>query len=574
VGVLAVVWLVLYVAAGSGVAKGTTVLGVAIGGQSTEQAKTTLQRELADEAGAAIPVQASEATAAVQPESAGLALDVDATVAAATARSWNPLHLVSALAGGQEVEPVVSVDRAALSGAVDRLAEKTDRPAVEGSLKYNQDAVPEPVQPVEGLRLARPGAVDALAAAYLVGGYLDGMPVELPVDVDEPEVSSAEVTRVAQEIALPATSGDVTVTAEGASATLTPKDIAAALTFTPDGKGSLQPVLDGEVLHAGLGKQLASVERPARDARFRIRSGTPKVVPSRLGNEVLPETLAAAVLPILTQTGPARTVDVPLEPSEPELSTEEAQALGITERVSTFTTYYPSDFAPRLTNIHRAADLMDRTLVLPGKVFSLNRTVGERTPERGFAAGYIINNGQLEVDFGGGVSQLVTTTFNAAYFAGLEIVEHHPHSFYISRYPEGREATVAWGVKDLRVRNDSPNGILITTSYTNSSVTVNVYGTKRYRIESVKGDRYDIRPFEVINDTRAEGVNQGDCVATEGVSGFRVVVTRLFYEGNTRVKSEEFRTKYEPEHEVRCGVNPDPPPPPDDDEPDTPDEPD
>ena len=299
-------------------------------------------------------------------------------------------------------------------------------------------------------------------------------------------------------------------------------------------------------------------------------------MPSRLGNEVLPETLAAAVLPVLTQTGAARTVDVTLEPSEPELSTEEAQALGITERVSTFTTYYPSDFAPRLTNIHRAADLMDRTLVMPGKVFSLNRTVGERTPERGFAAGYIINNGQLEVDFGGGVSQLVTTTFNAAYFAGLEIVEHHPHSFYISRYPEGREATVAWGVKDLRFRNDSPNGILVTTSYTNSSVTVNVYGTKRYRIESVKGERYDIRPFEVINDTRAEGVNQGDCVATEGVSGFRVVVTRLFYEGNTRVKSEEFRTKYEPEHEVRCRADdPEPPPPPpDDDEPDTPDEPD
>ena len=425
------------------------------------------------------------------------------------------------------------------------------------------------------MRLARPGAVDALADAYLVGGYLDGKPVELPVDVDEPEVSSAEVTRVAEEIALPATADDLTVTAAGASATLTPKDIAAALTFTPDGKGSLQPVLDGEVLHAGLGSQLAEVERPARDARFRIRSGTPKVVPSRLGNEVLPETLAAAVLPVLTQTGVARTVDVPLEPSEPELSTEEAQALGITERISTFTTYYPSDFAPRLTNIHRAADLMDRTLVLPGKVFSLNRTVGERTPERGFAAGYIINNGLLEVDFGGGVSQLVTTTFNAAYFAGLEIVEHHPHSFYISRYPEGREATVAWGVKDLRVRNDSPNGILITTSYTNSSVTVNVYGTKRYRIESVKGDRYDITPFRVIDDTRAEGVNQGDCVASEGVPGFRVVVTRLFYEGSTRVKSEEFRTKYEPEHEVRCGVNdPEPPPPQDDDEPDDPDDPD
>jgi len=385
------------------------------------------------------------------------------------------------------------------------------------------------------------------------------------VDVDEPEVSPAEVTRVAEELARPATAENLTVTVEGTQAVLTPKDIAAALTFTPDGQGSLQPVLDGEALHAGLGQQLAAVERPARDATFRIRPGGPQVVPARQGRQVQPETLAAAVLPVLTQSGAARTVDVPLEPSEPAVSTETAQGLGITERISTFTTYYPSDFPPRLTNIHRAADLMNRTLVLPGKVFSLNRTVGERTAERGFAAGYIINNGQLEVDFGGGVSQLVTTTFNAAYFAALEFVEHHPHSFYISRYPEGREATVAWGVKDLRFRNDSPNGIFITTSYTNSSVTVNVYGTKRYRIESVKGPRYDVRPFEVVNDTRAEGVDQGDCVATEGVPGFRVVVTREFYEGSTRVRSEEFRTKYEPENEVRCGATTTPEPQPTDD---------
>ena len=562
--VLVVAWLGLYAAAGSGVARGTTVLGVAIGGQSSEQAAATLRRELADDEVARIPVRAADATGTVRPRRAGLSIDVEATVAGTQARSWNPLRLLSALTGGGEVAPVVALDRAALRAAVDRLGARIDRAAVEGSLRFDDEAVPQPVPPMKGRHLARRGSVDTLAGAYLVGGYLDGEPVELPVDVDEPEVSRAEVTRVAEELALPATAADVIVTVEGTAFTLTPRDIAAALTFTPDGQGSLQPVLDGAALHAALGEGLTSIERPARDATFRIRSGTPQVVPSRQGNEVLPETLAAAVLPVLTESGGARAVTVPLEVTEPAVSTEAAQGLGVTEQLSTFTTYYPSDFAPRLQNIHRAADLMNRTLVLPGKVFSLNRTVGERTAERGFAAGFIIDNGQLEVDFGGGVSQLVTTTFNAAYFAALEIVEHHPHSFYISRYPEGREATVAWGVKDLRFRNDSPNGIFITTSYTNSSVTVSIYGTKRYRIESVKGPRYDIKPFRVVDDTRAEGVNQGDCVATEGVPGFRVVVTRLFYEGGTRVRSEEFRTKYEPENEVRCGATPPQPQPTDD----------
>jgi len=228
----------------------------------------------------------------------------------------------------------------------------------------------------------------------------------------------------------------------------------------------------------------------------------------------------------------------------------------VVEKVSEYTTYYPSDFPGRLTNIHRAADLMDGTLVLPGDVFSFNDTVGERTAERGFAAGFIIEDGRLEVDFGGGVSQLATTTFNAAFFAGLEIVEHNPHSFYISRYPEGRESTIAWGVKDLRFRNDSDHGVFVTTSWTDSSVTVRIWGTKRYRVESVTSERYDVKPFEVVHDPRPPGVEPGTCVATEGVPGFRVRVTRELYEpgrGGSLVGSEVFRTTYDPEHEVVCG---------------------
>ncbi len=72
--------------------------------------------------------------------------------------------------------------------------------------------------------------------------------------------------------------------------------------------------------------------------------------------------------------------------------------------------------------------------------------MGERTAENGFTIGYVISNGVLVKDYGGGVSQMATTTFNAMFFAGLEDIEHKPHSFYIDRYPEGREATVAWPI--------------------------------------------------------------------------------------------------------------------------------
>ena len=65
---------------------------------------------------------------------------------------------------------------------------------------------------------------------------------------------------------------------------------------------------------------------------------------------------------------------------------------------------------------------------------------------------------------------MATTTFNAAFFAGLEDVEHKPHSFYIDRYPVGREATVAWPVVDLRFKNDTDHGVLIQTVHTPSVV--------------------------------------------------------------------------------------------------------
>ena len=119
--------------------------------------------------------------------------------------------------------------------------------------------------------------------------------------------------------------------------------------------------------------------------------------------------------------------------------------------VSDFVTYYPPA-TYRDINQGRAAELINGTILKPGETFSFNDTVGERTAENGFTNGFIISNGVFREDLGGGVSQVVTTTYNAAFFAGMDDVEHKPHSFYIDRYPMGREATVAWPTVDLQVQ--------------------------------------------------------------------------------------------------------------------------
>ncbi|MBX7069219.1 MAG: VanW family protein [Microthrixaceae bacterium] len=154
-----------------------------------------------------------------------------------------------------------------------------------------------------------------------------------------------------------------------------------------------------------------------------------------------------------------------------------ARTLGIKEVVGEFTTKHPC-CAPRVTNIHKMSDLTRGIIIAPGETFSANEAVGRRTAEKGFVSAPVIEQGKFEEDIGGGVSQWATTTFNAAFFAGLDIPEHKAHSIYISRYPFGREATLAYPSVDLKIKNNTPYGVVIYPTYTNTSITVQLWSTR------------------------------------------------------------------------------------------------
>jgi vancomycin resistance protein YoaR len=169
--------------------------------------------------------------------------------------------------------------------------------------------------------------------------------------------------------------------------------------------------------------------------------------------------------------------------------TSPAELAGVDQLIGTFTTYH-SCCQARVTNIHLIAKLVDGTVIQPGRTFSLNRKVGERTTAKGFVAAPAIVDGELDDQIGGGISQFSTTLFNASWFAGLRILEHQPHSEYISRYPPGREATLDWGNIDQVIRNDTDAPVVIRTSTTGTSVTVALYGhTGPRKVVSTTGPR-------------------------------------------------------------------------------------
>jgi vancomycin resistance protein YoaR len=324
-----------------------------------------------------------------------------------------------------------------------------------------------------------------------------------------------------------------------------PTAFAPAVRMTADDQGRLSPSVDGPTLLAVVRRAAASagIEREPRDARITFRGTTPVVVPSVAGARLDANAVTAAFLPALTAAD--RTARMAVTVVQPRLTTAQAEKIKPREVISTFTTHFPFN-PPRTNNITIAARTLDGTYVAPGQQFSLNGTLGERTAAKGYASAPVIEDGRLTKDFGGGVSQVSTTTFNAAFFAGVRIDKYLPHSFYISRYPEGREATVSWPDVDQKWTNDTGAGILIQAGVSGSSITVTFYGTKVWDIEAVKGPRRNVvQPRTIVDD-------RPGCVPQTPAPGFDVTVTRIFKRGGNEVKRSTFNTHYIPEDNVRC----------------------
>jgi vancomycin resistance protein YoaR len=228
---------------------------------------------------------------------------------------------------------------------------------------------------------------------------------------------------------------------------------------------------------------------------------------------------------------------------KPNLSTADAQALHIKELVSSYTTYHPC-CASRVTNIHKIADIVDGAIVRPGEQFSLNGYVGPRTTEKGFVLAPMIADGKYKDEIGGGVSQFATTTFNAIFYGGYEIDYHQAHSYWISRYPAGRDATVSWTDPDLRFTNDSHAGILIKTSYSGTSLTVSFYGDKEGKIVSDEtGPRQNYTDPQTQYEANPALKPGEQHVKQAGEQGFDINVVRVIYQ-NGKTRRQNFYTKY------------------------------
>ncbi|MFE3753750.1 VanW family protein [Nocardia tengchongensis] len=519
--------------------RGTQVAGIDVGGQDRAAARARLEPALDQRAAQPLTVRTGDTTASVTPRTAGIGVDWDGTWERVGGQPVNPFTRLASFFTTRRVEPAVTVDIAAMDRQLEALRANDRRP-VEGGIAF-EGAQPVAVRPVPGLTL------DAAAArTVLTENWSDGSALELPMVQTPAKVSADSVDRTLQLVAEPAVRAPITFSGQGGDATVEPEQIASALSFYPDGQGGLSLSINHDALIAVLAPQLQATETKPQDASFDLTGTRPSVRPAVAGLLIDWDKTMEGLPAVLTSPG-MRVKPVAYKEVQPKLSTEDAGKLGITEVVGSFTTGGFS--GPSGVNIGVVARQVNGALVRPGETFSLNGFTGTRGLAEGYVESGIINNGRPANAVGGGISQFATTLYNAAYFAGLEDAGHTEHSYYISRYPAAREATVFDGAIDLKFRNNTPYGVIIDASADNSNVTVRMWSTKTVEVESITGNRTKYTDPQTITLPAGK-----DCVPSSGGTGFTTSDTRVIRDAKSGKQiSRNTRTvKYDPIPVVRC----------------------
>ena len=478
---------------------GVEIAGVAVGGVSAAEAERLVSaraEELAEQPLVVVGPERSVRTSGVE---LGARPQVSAAITAAGPHRFGRAR--DLLDGGPARKVPLSweIDAAAVRDLAARLGPSA--PPSEAAV----------VVRAEGIQV-REGRVGYEVDSGALSSRLESLPtrVRAPTIRVVPEVTTAEATATAQQVER-LTGTRRTILLGSVATTLEPTTLRTLVRVHPSG-GGLSISFDA----GGLARLLpASV--PPRDAEFRVREAEVEIVPAVQGR-VLD---VAATARRLAESVSAQ-VEAAVTIVQPEVTTAELTSLGIRDRVSEFTTYYPPG-QPRVVNIQRAAAVIDGTILPPGATFSMNEALGERTIAKGYVSAPQIGAGNSFVDsVGGGISQVATMLYNGAFFAGLELIEHQPHSLYIDRYPLGREATISWGGPELIFRNDWPASVLIKLDATETSITVRFFSSRLGR--------------RVETET---SVPDG-----HGGGSFTVEYTRRVYRGSRLTRDERFRVRY------------------------------
>ncbi|MBE2266827.1 MAG: VanW family protein [Anaerolinea sp.] len=556
---------------------GVASYGVALGGMTPAEAQTALDARFTYDDQAVFTFRYGEQFWQARAGELGVSFDAAETIKQAynAGRGGNFLsNLVDQVfiwLNGENITPIIRYDQNVAAARLMQIAGEINRPA--------RDAVLH----VDGTNIsATPGEVgryvDITSTLYRLDSSIlslsTGGEVNLVVNETPPVSLDAESAAERARIAL---SAPVIITANDADGnplgpwTATVDQIARLLRIQSitdaNGRQTYEVTVDVSPFRASLERLAPGVIASPRDARYHFNESTRQleVIQSGRSGRTLDVDATLARLEAAIFSPNSRVIGLQFHEELPRYSDYTTAAeLGITELVSTGTSFYTGSSRARIDNIILAATRFDGIVIAPGELFSFNRYVGDISPEAGFVEGFVIVGDRTVRGVGGGVCQVSTTAFRAAFYGGYDIEERHAHGYRVGYYEIGGEGVGMdaaiyipdyeageSGELDFTFRNDTPYHLLIeTTVYPGSS-------SLEFRFYSTNPGRRVIKENAEISEVEPPAATQyvanPDLAAGQqlqvdwAAEGAYVRVTRVIVDTNgNEIDRFIFASRYQP----------------------------
>jgi vancomycin resistance protein YoaR len=553
--------------------RGVRVWDLDLSGSSRSDAQASLADYFAGFTQAPWVLRDGEQTWTVTPAALGIRLDATGTFEAAYAigrshsPAWNLGEQLRAASKGVQIAPVILYDEAAAERYVAGLTSEVYRPVQEAALTIHSLEIYE-TRPQVGRQLD----VEAtLASVRQVAGQLSQQEIDLVVGETLPHVIDAGIAHKQAEAIL---SQPLTLYVEDGWFVerretpgpwqLSREDLAAMLVVEEvpvgdQGNTRLDVTLDSAALGTYLAPIGQEVSRTMTNARFIFNDDTRQLVviaPSVDGLELDVEVTIARINE--HAKGSEREVPLVMKVIPAEFGANvTAEQLGITELIASSTSYFAGSSEGRKNNVQVAASKFHGIIIKPGETFSFNQWLGEVSEEEGYDESLIIFGNETIPDVGGGICQVSTTAYRAAFWAGFPITERWAHAYRVGYYeqgdqPVGLDATIYSPLVDLKFVNDSPYHLLIETyiNFNTSALVYKFYSTGMGRVVELEGPviSEEIEHGDPIYKEDAD-LEPGEIKQVEwATNGLTSVITRVIRDATTGqvIERKEFKSKFRP----------------------------
>lgn len=482
------------------------------------------------------------------------------TISGPESHAWalNPADLANVISVSQQ-DGTMQVDQGAMERLVDGLASSIERDAQDASV-YVDDNDQIAVQPgVRSITVDRKASLEAITGAMLQGGTS----ASLVTDSQAPAIQDDQAQAAAAEAEALVANG-MPLTWDGGSGELTRRELLAALTISvdPSNEKPFTFGFDQSVLGSVLQPLFDDIAVKPQNTQLRLVDGEIKVeAKAKDGVAVDVETSVQAVSDAaLNKTGSAV---ITTAVAKPEFGDVKVSDIKLPDTLASSSTYYGESSEPRRKNVEQAAKLENGWLVAPGDTFSFVEHVGGVSEKEGFVVGFgIVDNGEGGVTtapvVGGGVCQMSTTIFQAAFWAGLPIVERYTHPYWINTY--GQPPTGFLGLDaminvekdyslDFKFTNSTGNWIAVVTEADGENLTAKILGTNPGWTITVSDPVIsDIQqPSEEMQYEESSELPAGQELQVEHAQqGFTSTFNRVVKEGDTVISDDTFTGTYAP----------------------------